>query len=65
LPWPDPGEPGYLEILMVFSYNLKLKETPFAQSHQITSPSQPQIPFEADKGIIEEINRMRDNEVVW
>ena len=47
-----------LEILMVLSYNLKLKNTPFAQSHQITSPSQPQISFEADKGIIEGIKAL-------
>ena len=47
-----------LEILMVLSYNLKLKDTPFDQSHQITSPSQPQILFEADKRIIEGIKAL-------
>jgi len=54
-----------LEYLMVLSYNLKLKETPFIQSHQITSPKQPEIPFKADKGIIEGIMRMRGYEMVW
>jgi uncharacterized protein YprB with RNaseH-like and TPR domain len=34
-----------LENLMVLSYNLKLKETPFIQSHHISSPTQPEIPF--------------------
>jgi hypothetical protein len=48
-----------LERLLVLSYNLKLKETPFLQSHQITSPSQPQIPFETDKRVIGEINAPR------
>jgi uncharacterized protein len=54
-----------LEILMVLSYNLKLKETPFVQSHQITSPEQPEIPFKADKRIIEGIKRMRSYDTVW
>jgi uncharacterized protein YprB with RNaseH-like and TPR domain len=48
-----------LEILMVLSYNLKLKETPFFQSHQIPSPKQPEIHFKADHRIIEEIRRLR------
>ena len=34
-----------LENLMVLSYNLKLKETPFIQSHHISSPTQLEIPF--------------------
>jgi uncharacterized protein YprB with RNaseH-like and TPR domain len=54
-----------LEFLMVLSYNLKLKETPFVQSHQITSPKQPEISFKADKQIIERIKRMRGYEMVW
>jgi hypothetical protein len=48
-----------LEYLMVLSYNLKLKETPFFQSHQIPSPNQPEIPFKADKGTIARISRER------
>jgi uncharacterized protein YprB with RNaseH-like and TPR domain len=54
-----------LEYLMVLSYNLKLKETPFVQSHQITSPKQPEILFKADKRIIEGIKRMRGYDMVW
>ena len=56
---------GNLEYLMVLSYNLKLKETPFVQSHQITSPKQPEILFKADKRIIEGIKRMRGYDMVW
>jgi uncharacterized protein len=54
-----------LEFLMVLSYNLKLKETPFVQSYQIISPKQPEISFKADKRIIEGIKRMRGYEMVW
>ena len=35
-----------------------LKDTPFAHNLQITSPIQPQIPFEADKRIIEGIKAL-------
>lgn len=44
-----------LEYLMVLSYNLKLKETPFVQSHQIPPPKEPEIPFKEDRKVIEEI----------
>ena len=54
-----------LEFLTVLSYNLKLKETPFAKSHQIPLPKEPEIPFKADKGIVEGIRRMRGYEMVW
>jgi hypothetical protein len=54
-----------LEILMVLSYNLKLKETPFVQSHQITSPKQPEILFKADNRIVEGIRRIRGYDMVW
>lgn len=37
-----------LETLMVTAYNLKLRETPFLDSHQLTLPSVPRNPFEAD-----------------
>ena len=47
-----------LEYLMVLSYNLKLKETPFVQSHQIPFPNQPEIPFKADKGIVDGVMRL-------
>lgn len=45
-----------LEFLMVLSYNLKLKETPFVQSNQLALPSCPEIPFKAD---LETIARIR------
>ena len=48
-----------LEYLMVLSYNLKLKETPFFQSHQIPFPNQPEIPFKADKETIARISYER------
>jgi uncharacterized protein YprB with RNaseH-like and TPR domain len=47
-----------LEFLMVLSYNLKLKETPFVQSHQVPSPEQPEICYKADRGIVEGIRNM-------
>jgi uncharacterized protein YprB with RNaseH-like and TPR domain len=53
-----------LEFLMVLSYNLKLKETPFFHTHQISAPKEPEIPFKADRRIIEGINRMRGYDLV-
>ena len=44
-----------LEMLMVLSYNLKLKETPFNESHQLALPSSPEIPFQADLEMIERV----------
>jgi uncharacterized protein len=46
-----------LEALMVLSYNLKLKETPFNESHQLAAPSSPEIPFKADLETIEKVRR--------
>ena len=46
-----------LETLMVFSYNLKLKETSFNESHQVAAPSSPEIPFKADLETIEKVKR--------
>jgi len=48
---------------MVLSYNLKLNETPFLQSHQIISPKQPEIRFKADKLIIEKFIEMPDEDL--
>ena len=48
-----------LEALMVLSYNLKLKDTPFIQSHQLSFPSAPEIPFKADLETIEKIQQER------
>ena len=44
-----------LETLMVLSYNLKLKETPFNESHQLELPLYPEIPFKADLETIEKV----------
>ena len=46
-----------LETLMFLSYNLKLKETPFNESHQLDLPSSPEIPFKADLETIEKVKR--------
>ena len=46
-----------LETLMVMAYNLKLKETPFFETHQISLPKVPKIPFKADIETIERIKR--------
>jgi uncharacterized protein YprB with RNaseH-like and TPR domain len=45
-----------LEPLMVLAYNLKLKKTPFADSHQLPLPKSPEIPFKADLETIEDLN---------
>ncbi len=46
-----------LEALMVMAYNMKLRDTPFLQTHQLQEPTQPDIPFEADRRTIERIKR--------
>ena len=46
-----------LEFLMVLSYNLKLKETPFAASHQLAPPFCPEIPFKADLETVEKLRK--------
>ena len=48
-----------LETLMVLSYNLKLKDTPFVESHQLSFPSSQEIPFKADLKTIERIRHER------
>ncbi|MGA2498454.1 MAG: ribonuclease H-like domain-containing protein [Tepidisphaeraceae bacterium] len=37
-----------LETLLVMAYNLNLRETPFAASHELPLPAAPQLPFQAD-----------------
>jgi hypothetical protein len=49
-----------LETLMVLTYNMKLKDTPFYQLHQLREPQQPDFPFEADR---KTINRIREQ--IW
>ena len=50
-----------LETLMVMAYNLQVQDTPFADSHQLAVPVQPEIPFAADSETIGRIRR----EVGW
>ena len=47
-----------LETLLVKAYNLKLKDSPFAQTHRIPLPVQPKIPFQADAETIEQIRHL-------
>ena len=54
-----------LESLMVLSYNLKLKETPFNESHQLAVPSSPRIPFQADLQTIDRIKRAIGGYMGW
>jgi uncharacterized protein YprB with RNaseH-like and TPR domain len=46
-----------LEFLMILSYNLKLNETPFIQSHQLPFLPTPDISFQTDLPTIERIRR--------
>jgi len=46
-----------LETLMVLAYNMKLKGTPFFQTHQLPEPTRPDIPFQADRQTIDRIKR--------
>jgi hypothetical protein len=47
------------------SYNLKLKETPFNESHQLALPSSPEIPFQADLQAIDRIKRAIGGYMGW
>ena len=44
-----------LETLMVLSYNLKLRGTPFIESHRLALPSFPEMPFKGDEQTIARI----------
>ncbi len=44
-----------LETLMVLAYNMKLKDTPFLQTHQLPLPTQPDIPLKGDRRTIDRI----------
>ena len=50
-----------LETLMVMAYNLKVRDTPFAASHELPVPVQPDIPFTPDA---ETVGRIRQG-VGW
>ena len=56
-----------LETLMVLAYNMKLKGTPFFQTHQLPEPTHPNIPFEADRQTIDRIKRQifREPSLYW
>jgi len=43
-----------LEILMIISFNLKTKDTPFAEN-QLPEPVLPEIPFDVDMKTVERI----------
>lgn len=44
-----------LEALMVIAYNLKLKHTPFAETHQLELPAHVENPFKADRETVSRI----------
>ena len=52
-----------LETLMVLSYNLKLRDTPFVESHHLGLSSYPEIPFKAHLETIEGIRTIINQ--VW
>lgn len=54
-----------LQTLMVLSYNLKLKETPFNETHQLPLPSSPEVPFQADLETIEKIKSTMGSYRMW
>ncbi len=52
-----------LEPLMVAAYNLKLKETPFFDSHGLASTPKPPVPFCPDQVTIERLKRQFNRDV--
>ena len=46
-----------LETLMILAYDLKLKETPFNESHHLDLSSPPEVPFKADLETVEKVKR--------
>jgi uncharacterized protein YprB with RNaseH-like and TPR domain len=46
-----------LEVLLTMAYNLKIAATPFTDSHRMSLPKAPQIPFKADRKIVERLKR--------
>jgi len=45
-----------LELLLVMAYNMKLKDTPFEESHTLSLPVLPTVPFDVD---MKTVNRLR------
>ena len=48
-----------LATLMAMAYNMKIKDTPFGQSHGLPLPRPPKVPFHADAATIERIKAQR------
>ncbi len=46
-----------LETLMVLAYNMKLRNTPFCETHALPVPDTPDIPFKPDRSVIERIRQ--------
>ena len=46
-----------LETLMVMAYNMKLKDTPFNDTHELPLPKMPEIPFKPDLATINRIKK--------
>ena len=46
--------------LMVLAYNLKLKETPFNETHLLETLTVPRCPFRADLETIDKVKRQVD-----
>ncbi len=46
-----------LEALMIHAYNLKIAQTPFAESHRLPASIPPDLPFSADRETIQRIRR--------
>ncbi|MBF0201678.1 MAG: ribonuclease H-like domain-containing protein [Desulfamplus sp.] len=44
-----------LEILMVMAYNQKIRETPFAATHEIAMPPRVEVPFKADMATVKKL----------
>lgn len=44
-----------LETLMVMAYNMKIKDTPFNDTHELPLPQMPEIPFKPDLQTIDRI----------
>jgi uncharacterized protein YprB with RNaseH-like and TPR domain len=44
-----------LETLMVMAYNLKLKQTPFAETHRLELPLSVENPFKADRETVDRV----------
>lgn len=46
-----------LEMLMVMAYNMNIRKTPFAATHELPLPQPPAIPFRPDSAIIARLMR--------